>query len=87
MSKTIPLGTAGEDNVNRGPGKKDLVRIYRDRHGEIRWKRQRPNGRVISDSGEGYTEPRGAREGAAMANRDVENYRLVDHTEGEGPDD
>ena len=80
---TIPVGTAGEDNVNRGPGKKDLIRVYRDRQGEVRWKRQRANGRVISDSGEGYKQRRDALDGLYLANRDTENYRLVDHTDKE----
>lgn len=83
MSTTIPIGTGGDDNVNKGPGKKDLVRVYRDRNGEIRWKRQRPNGRIISDSGEGYKERRDALDGLHMANRDPENFRLVDHTDME----
>lgn len=83
MSGTIPKGMGNDDNVNRNPGKKDTVRIYRDRNGEIRWKRQRANGRVISDSGEGYTHRRDALDGLHLANRDTENYRLVDHTDVE----
>ena len=86
-NNTIPVGTAGDDNVNRGPGKKDLIRIYPDRSGEIRWKRQRPNGRVISDSGEGYTDAQDARDGMKMANSDWESCRVVDHTKKETDDE
>lgn len=85
-NNTIHIGTAGDDNVNRGPGKKDLIRIYPDRSGEIRWKRQRPNGRVISDSGEGYKAEADALDGMRMANSDWQDCRVVNHvrpTEGE----
>lgn len=81
--RAIPKGMANDDHVNRGPGKKDLIRVYRDRAGDVRWKRQRANGRVISDSGEGYKHRRDALDGLHLANRDPENYRLVDHTDTE----
>lgn len=87
MSEAIPKGSGNDDNVNRGPGKKDIIRVYRDRAGEVRRKRQRANGRVISDSGEGYTHRRDALDGLHLANRDTENYRLVDHTDTEEPYD
>jgi len=32
----------------------DTVYFYRDAAGEWRWKRQSPNGNIVSDSGEGY---------------------------------
>lgn len=78
----LPRGGT-DDAVNRGPGKRDTIRIYRDAVGEVRWKRIRPNGRVISDSGEGYTDARDARDGMRMANddwADPTQVRLVDHT-------
>lgn len=85
MSGTIPKGMGKDDNVNRNPGKKDTVRIYQDRNGEYRWKRMRANGRIISDSGEGYTTRRRAVEGMRMANADWQesNVRVVDHTQTE----
>ena len=79
-----------DDAVNRGPGKRDTIRVYRDAAGEFRWKRLRPNGRIISDSGEGYTDVRDARHGMRLANgdwADLTQVRLVDHTKGGGDDE
>jgi uncharacterized protein YegP (UPF0339 family) len=33
---------------------------YEDAAGEYRWRLQAPNGRIVADSAEGYTEERGA---------------------------
>jgi uncharacterized protein YegP (UPF0339 family) len=33
----------------------DTIHVYRDDAGEYRWRRVAPNGRTVSDSGEGYT--------------------------------
>lgn len=35
--------------------KPDVVTVYKDHQGEWRWHRVAPNGNVIADSGEGYT--------------------------------
>lgn len=34
----------------------DVVKFYRDTKGEWRWHRQSENGRIVADSGEGYTD-------------------------------
>lgn len=86
---TIPKGHGQDDAVNRNPGKRDKIRVYPDRAGEIRWKRLRPNGRVISESGEGYKERRHALEGMKMANPDWDqpHVHLVDLTDTETTDE
>lgn len=35
--------------------------IYKDKKGEFRWRLQASNGRIIADSGEGYTRKRNCR--------------------------
>lgn len=40
--------------------------IYRDKAGEWRWRMVCRNGRVVADSGEGYTRRRDARRAAEM---------------------
>lgn len=32
-----------------------IVRIYKDRRGEYRWRLQALNGRIVADSAEGYS--------------------------------
>lgn len=32
----------------------DVVRVYRDKSGHWRWRRNAPNGETLADSGEGY---------------------------------
>lgn len=39
--------------------------FYADAAGEHRWHVKAPNGRILADSGEGYTSEAGAREGLA----------------------
>jgi len=36
------------------------IRIYKDKRGEWRWRMVARNGRIVADSGEGYTTKRGA---------------------------
>lgn len=36
------------------------VHIYRDRKGQFRWRAVASNGRIVADSGEGYTTKRRA---------------------------
>lgn len=77
----LPRGGV-DDAVNRNPGKRDKIRVYPDAAGEIRWKRIRPNGRVISDSGEGYKRAEDALAGMKMANPDWDqpHVHVVDLT-------
>ena len=42
---------------------KPIVEYYKDQKGEHRWRLKARNGKIIADSGEGYTTPRKAREG------------------------
>lgn len=90
MSKNRTPNPAHDDAMNRRPGKKHTIRIYQDALGEYRWRRMAPNGRTISDSGEGYVEARFARRGMRLANPDYSSpeVRVVDHTTwDEGEDD
>ncbi|WP_432793665.1 YegP family protein [Rhodococcus ruber] len=57
------------------------VRLYRDVAGQFRWQRRARNGRVISDSGEGYTTKGAALDGLYLANRDSDHYQFTDDTE------
>ncbi|CDZ92271.1 DUF1508 domain-containing protein [Rhodococcus ruber] len=57
------------------------VELYRDKTGEYRWRRFAANGRVISDSAEGYTTKGAALDGLYLANRDSDHYQFVDDTE------
>jgi uncharacterized protein YegP (UPF0339 family) len=52
----------------------DRVQIYEDEAGEWRWRRIAPNGEIVSESGEGYTERNDAREAALRVN----DGRLLD---------
>lgn len=38
-----------------------MFEIYQDAAGEYRWRFRAPNGRIMADSAEGYTERRKAR--------------------------
>lgn len=40
------------------------ITVYRDRAGEWRWRLQERNGRIVADSGEGYTRKAGAKRAA-----------------------
>ncbi|MDX1744720.1 MAG: DUF1508 domain-containing protein [Halobacteriales archaeon] len=44
--------------------------VYTDRAGEWRWRLVAPNGRILADSGEGYSSRSGARDGIARVQRD-----------------
>jgi uncharacterized protein YegP (UPF0339 family) len=37
-----------------------VIHVYRDVGGQWRWRMQAPNGRLVADSGEGYTKRTGA---------------------------
>lgn len=45
--------------------------IYQDRKQEWRWRLKARNGRILADSGEGYTRPYGARRALNNFIRDV----------------
>lgn len=49
----------------------DTLEIYIDAAEEWRWRRQAPNGQIISVSGEGYTRRGDAEEAARRANPDL----------------
>ena len=44
-----------------------VYRIYQDAGGEWRWRLVAANGRIVADSGEGYTRPRDAERAANTA--------------------
>lgn len=46
----------------------ERVKVYRDVGGQWRWSRLAANGRIISDSGEGYTRRWSAKRAAKRAN-------------------
>ena len=54
------------------------IELYRDQAGQWRWNRKASNGRVISDSGEGYADRRDAIHGMHLANGDWRDCRLID---------
>lgn len=58
--------------------RKHTLTLYRDRAGEWRWNRRASNGRIVSDSGEGYVDRRDAIHGMHIANPDFAELRLVD---------
>lgn len=43
--------------------------IYKDKAGEYRWRLKAPNHEIIADSGEGYTEKRGAENGVGLVKK------------------
>lgn len=43
--------------------------LYEDRAGEWRWRLVAPNGKIIADSGEGYSSKQGARRGIESVRR------------------
>lgn len=61
--------------------RKHTLELYRARDG-WRWRRRASNGRVVSDSGEGYVDRRDAIHGMKISNTDWENCRLVYNTSG-----
>lgn len=58
--------------------RKHTLELYTDRAGEFRWRRRASNGRVVSDSGEGYVDRRDAIHGMRIANSDWQSLRVVD---------
>ena len=54
------------------------LELYRDNAGQWRWNRKATNGRIISDSGEGYVDRRDAIHGMHLANTDWRDCRLID---------
>lgn len=50
----------------------DVIHVYEDDAGEWRWRRVAPNGRVLADSGEGYTSKYDAILAAGRANAPVD---------------
>ncbi|MCD2096551.1 YegP family protein [Rhodococcus rhodochrous] len=58
--------------------RKHTLTLFRDRAGFWRWNRKASNGRVISDSGEGYVDRRDAIHGMHIANPDFRELRLID---------
>jgi uncharacterized protein YegP (UPF0339 family) len=41
-----------------------LFHTYKDRRGECRWQLKAANGKIVADSGEGYSSLQAARDGA-----------------------
>lgn len=58
--------------------RKHTLELYTDRAGQFRWRRRASNGRIVSDSGEGYVDRRDAIHGMRIANSDWESLRVVD---------
>ena len=50
----------------------DTVEVFRDSKGEYRWHRKSENGRIVSDSGEGYADKGHTLRMAAELNEDAE---------------
>lgn len=47
------------------------IQVYEDHAGEYRWRLRAKNGRILADSGEGYTRRRRARAAAMAVKRGI----------------
>lgn len=54
----------------------DFVEVYKDEAGEYRWRRKSRNGKILSDSGEGYKRRSDCLKQAIRCNRDQELIRF-----------
>lgn len=61
------------------PHKLELTRDKSDKR-EYRWRRRAGNSRIISHSGEGYTNRSNMLHGLELANPDYKNLKIVDLT-------
>lgn len=55
-------------------------RVYKDKAGEWRWSLVAPNGRMIADSGEGYTSKQGCLNGIDSVKQNAPRAKIVDTT-------
>lgn len=56
----------------------DTVKFFQDESGEWRWHRKSENGRIVSDSGEGYTDHQTCVDMAIMLNGSAVKYDDTD---------
>jgi uncharacterized protein YegP (UPF0339 family) len=54
--------------------------IYRDTRREYRWRLRASNGKIIADSGEGYTTKTACQDGIALVKRDAPSAGTVDQS-------
>lgn len=59
------------------PERRDHVRFYRDKAGEIRWSKRAANGEIIGASSEGFSRYEGALENAEMNEGRPTDYALA----------
>lgn len=52
--------------------------VYEDQRGEYRWRLKAANGRIVGDSGEGYSTKSNAKQSAERAGRSIATARIVD---------
>lgn len=57
-------------------------RVFQDAAGEWRWRLVAGNGRVIADSGEGYTRKEGAERAVARVKESVRRIAQAEHNGG-----
>ena len=56
----------------------DMVKIYPDNANEWRWRRISENGRIVSESGEGYTHQDDCKDMAVYLNGEGVRYVIED---------
>jgi len=54
--------------------------MYKDTAGEYRWRLRAPNGKIIADSGEGYEQKSGCKNGIASVKENVTKAIIQDLT-------
>ena len=52
--------------------------VYRDQGGEFRWRLKSSNGRIVADSGEGYSTRSNAKQAAERARRSIASAQIED---------
>lgn len=55
--------------------KTNRVEVYKDAHGEYRWRRVAANNKIVTDSAEGFVKHAYALESARAYNQDVTDVR------------
>ncbi len=58
--------------------KKGKVEFFKDKKGEYRWKLIASNGRIIADSGEGYTTYESCKKGFESAKTHIQDAEVIE---------
>lgn len=52
--------------------------IFKDKKGEFRWRLRAVNGKIIADSGEGYTTKTNCKKGIASVQKNAPKAEIID---------